>query len=75
MKIPAGQVWTYAQVARQIGQPLAARAVGQALGRNQDAPVIPCHRVVGYNKAMVGYSAPGGIKKKLKLLKSEGYKL
>ena len=75
LKIPAGQVWTYQQVARKIGQPKASRAVGQALGRNQDAPLIPCHRVVGFNNAMVGYSAPGGIRKKLRMLKSEGYKV
>jgi methylated-DNA-[protein]-cysteine S-methyltransferase len=73
MKIPKGQVWTYGQVARKIGQPLAARAVGNALGRNQDAPFIPCHRVVAQNN-FGGYSARGGLKKKLKLLKQEGFK-
>ncbi len=46
LKIPKGQVRTYAWVARQIGQPKAARAVGQALKRNRWAPQIPCHRVV-----------------------------
>ena len=75
LKIPKGQVWTYKQVAEKIGQPKASRAVGQALGRNQDAPYIPCHRVVGYNNAMVGYSAPGGIRKKLQMLKREGLKI
>ncbi len=74
LKIPKGQVWTYTQVARKIGKPKAARAVGNALGRNEDAPYIPCHRVVGYNN-MGGYSASGGIKRKLTLLKKEGYKL
>src|SRR5690348_1540275 len=72
MTIPAGEVRTYGQVARMIGRPRAARAIGQALRTNQDAPVIPCHRVVGYN-TMGGYSAGGGMKKKLKLLKSEGF--
>lgn len=72
LQIPKGQVWTYTQVARRIGSPKAARAVGNALARNEDAPYIPCHRVVGYN-SMGGYSATGGIKKKLKLLKQEGY--
>ena len=75
LKIPAGQVWTYGQVAKKIGQPKAARAVGGALSKNQDAPYIPCHRVVGYNKAMVGYSAKGGINSKLRMLKKEGYKV
>jgi methylated-DNA-[protein]-cysteine S-methyltransferase len=73
LKIPPGKVLTYSQVARLIGQPKAARAVGTALAKNQDAPLIPCHRVVGYN-SMGGYSARGGIKRKLALLKKEGFK-
>jgi methylated-DNA-[protein]-cysteine S-methyltransferase len=73
LKIPKGQVWTYGQVARKIGQPNAARAVGVALSKNQDVPYIPCHRVIGSNGKMVGYSGAGGIKGKLKLLKKEGY--
>jgi methylated-DNA-[protein]-cysteine S-methyltransferase len=72
LKIPAGQVWTYAQVARKIGQPKAARAVGMALKRNQDAPIIPCHRVVG-SRGIGGYSGKGGVRGKIKLLKKEGY--
>ena len=72
MKIPKGQVWTYGEVARKVGKPKAARAVGQALSRNLDAPLIPCHRVVGYN-GIGGYSASGGLRKKLGLLKKEGY--
>jgi len=72
LNIPKGQVLTYAQVARRIGQPKAARAVGSALARNQDAPIIPCHRVVRYN-GIGNYSAPGGKKQKLKLLRKEGY--
>ena|SRR3989344_199104 len=72
MKIPPGQVWTYGQVAKKIGMPKAARAIGGAMKRNQDAPVIPCHRVVGYN-SMGGYSAKGGMKRKLQILKKEGY--
>lgn len=72
-RIPKGEVWTYGQVARKIGRPKAARAVGNALAKNQDAPYIPCHRVVGYN-GMGGYSARGGLKRKLRLLKQEGYK-
>ncbi len=73
LKIPKGQVWTYGQVARKMGEPKAARAVGGALAKNQDAPMIPCHRVVGYND-MGGYSARGGMKRKLQLLKTEGYR-
>jgi methylated-DNA-[protein]-cysteine S-methyltransferase len=72
--IPAGKVWTYGQVASKLGNPHLARAVGQALSRNMDAPEVPCHRVVASN-SLGGYSAPGGLKKKIKLLKKEGYKL
>ena len=71
-KIPAGQVWTYGQLASKLGNRNLARAVGQALKRNQDAPGVPCHRVVSYN-GLGGYSAKGGIKTKVKLLKKEGY--
>jgi methylated-DNA-[protein]-cysteine S-methyltransferase len=73
LKIPKGQVWTYGEVARKIGKPKAARAVGGALAKNLDAPFIPCHRVIASNGDMRGYSAPGGIKRKLELLKKEGY--
>lgn len=72
MKIPPGKVLTYGEVARMIGKPRAARAVGNALATNMDAPIIPCHRVVGIS-GMGGYSAPGGIKRKLELLKKEGF--
>lgn len=73
MKIPKGKVWTYGEVARAIGKPNAARAIGQAMRRNQDAPIIPCHRVVA-SSGLGGYSAPGGMKRKLQLLKKEGFK-
>jgi methylated-DNA-[protein]-cysteine S-methyltransferase len=73
MQIPAGKVMTYGQVARAIGKPGAARAVGTALSKNQDVPVIPCHRVIASDGRMGGYSGKGGINGKLKLLKKEGY--
>ena len=72
LKILKGQVWTYGLVARKIGNPRAMRAVGTALAKNEDAPLIPCHRVVGQN-SMGGYSGPGGMKRKLELLRKEGY--
>lgn len=72
LHIPPGQVWTYGQVAAKLGNKNMARAVGNALSRNLDAPYIPCHRVVG-SLGFGGYSAPGGMKKKVKLLKKEGY--
>jgi len=74
MKIPAGRTKTYRQIATAIGNPKAARAVGNALAKNQDAPIIPCHRVVGSN-GIGGYSGKGGIRGKIKLLKKEGLTL
>lgn len=74
MKIPPGKVLTYGQVAKIIGKPQAARAVGNALARNEHAPFIPCHRVVGIDGKMHGYSAPGGVKRKIQLLEKEGYR-
>jgi O-6-methylguanine DNA methyltransferase len=71
-QIPKGQVRTYGWIARKIGKPHAARAVGQALGKNPFAPTIPCHRVVGANGALTGYSAVGGVNKKRRMLIKEG---
>ncbi len=73
-QIPSGQVMTYKQVASKMGDAKWARAVGSALSKNQDAPGVPCHRVVGH-KGLGGYSAPGGMKMKIKLLRKEGYLL
>ena len=70
--IPSGQVRTYGWIAKKIGRPGAARAVGQALAKNPFAPHVPCHRVVGADGTMTGFSAPGGIKKKRKMLIQEG---
>lgn len=71
LKIPKGQVRTYAQVARMIGRPKAARAVGQALKRNRWAPAIPCHRVIASDGTLGGYSGPGGLARKRRLLARE----
>jgi O-6-methylguanine DNA methyltransferase len=71
-EIPKGQVRTYGWIARRIGKPKAARAVGQALGRNPFAPTVPCHRVVGADGRLTGYSASGGIAAKRRLLEKEG---
>ena len=70
-KIPKGKTITYAELARRIGKPHAARAVGNALAINPLAPLIPCHRVVKGDGSLGGYSAKGGQKKKESLLKSE----
>ncbi|MBI3616411.1 MAG: MGMT family protein [Candidatus Omnitrophica bacterium] len=71
LRIPRGQVRTYAEVARMIGKPKAARAVGQALKRNRWAPKIPCHRVVASDGSLGGYSAAGGLAAKRRLLRQE----
>ena len=70
-RIPRGQTRSYAWVARQLGKPGAARAVGQALKRNPFAPRIPCHRVVRSDGSLGGYSARGGLRRKHQLLASE----
>jgi len=71
-EIPKGEVRTYGWIARRIGRPKAARAVGRALGKNPFAPRIPCHRVVGADGRLTGYSGPGGLAAKRRLLRSEG---
>ena len=74
-KIPRGSVRTYSQVAKDIGKPLAIRAVANAIGKNPYAPKIPCHRVIRSDGSMGGYSGKGGVKTKRFLLKKEGIKL
>ena len=69
--IPPGQTLTYGQLASRIGEPGAARAVGQALGRNPFAIVVPCHRVVAAGGRTGGFSADGGVATKLRLLSIE----
>ncbi len=71
-RIPPGETVTYGDVARRLGEPGAARAVGQALGANPFAPVVPCHRVLGAQTGTGGFSAHGGLQTKLKLLELEG---
>ncbi|MGE3272429.1 MAG: methylated-DNA--[protein]-cysteine S-methyltransferase [Chloroflexota bacterium] len=70
--IPPGRTLTYGQLAAQIGEPGAARAVGQALGQNPFPIVVPCHRVVAAGGKMGGFSAPGGVTTKLRMLAIEG---
>ena len=69
--IPKGKVKTYKEVAKAIGMPKAARAVANACGKNPFAPKIPCHRVIRSDGGLGGYSGRGGIKTKLRLLRSE----
>ncbi len=70
--IPVGETLTYGDVALQLGDKLYAQRVGQALGRNPFPIIIPCHRVVGANGKLIGFSAPGGTETKLKMLSIEG---
>lgn len=70
--IPPGRTLTYGEVAERLGDPLLARAVGQALGQNPWPIVVPCHRVLAAGGRAGGFSARGGVKTKLKLLEIEG---
>ena len=70
--IPPGQTLTYGEIAARAGEPHAAQAVGQAMGRNPWPIVVPCHRVVGSNGKLGGFSAPGGTRTKLRILEIEG---
>jgi methylated-DNA-[protein]-cysteine S-methyltransferase len=73
--IPWGEVRSYGELAVEIGSPAAARAVGTALARNPLPLVIPCHRVVGHHGRLGGFSAPGGLATKARLLELEGHDL
>ena len=68
-KIPYGKTITYKEIARNIGNEKAVRAVGTAIGKNPIAIVIPCHRVIGSNGLLTGYAY--GIDKKEQLLNLE----
>jgi methylated-DNA-[protein]-cysteine S-methyltransferase len=67
--IPYGATVSYGEVARRVGQPLAARAVGLANARNPIAVIVPCHRVIGANGTLTGYG--GGLERKRLLLDLE----
>lgn len=70
--IAPGSVATYGDIARAIGRPDGARDVGAALARNPFPIVVPCHRVVGANGKLTGFSAPGGLSTKQRMLELEG---
>jgi methylated-DNA-[protein]-cysteine S-methyltransferase len=69
--IDPGASASYGEIARSIGEPGAARAVGVALGRNPYPIIVPCHRVIGADGALTGFSAPGGITTKRRMLEIE----
>lgn len=70
--IPPGRTMTYGEIARSLGVPHDSREVGQALGRNPVAIIVPCHRVLGADGRMGGFSANGGISTKRRMLEIEG---
>ena len=70
--IPPGGTLTYGEIAAKMGAPGQARDVGQALGRNPFPLVVPCHRVLAAGGKLGGFSAPGGVTTKLRLLSLEG---
>jgi methylated-DNA-[protein]-cysteine S-methyltransferase len=69
--IPPGRTLTYGELAQRLGEAGAARAVGQALGHNPFAPVVPCHRVLAARTGAGGFSAEGGVATKLRMLQIE----
>jgi len=70
--IPPGATLSYGEIAARLGAPGSARAVGQALGRNPFAIIVPCHRVLSAGGKIGGFSANGGTTTKLRLLSIEG---
>lgn len=71
-RIAPGTTVTYGEIAAELGEPGLARAVGQALGANPFAPVVPCHRVLAAGQRSGGFSAGGGVATKLRMLQIEG---
>ena len=69
LEIPYGETRSYGELARRLGQPGAARAVGLANGRNPIAIIVPCHRVIGADGSLTGYG--GGLPRKRTLLDLE----
>jgi O-6-methylguanine DNA methyltransferase len=69
--VPAGATLSYGEIAARIGSPGSARAVGQALGKNPFAVVVPCHRVLAAGGKLGGFSAPGGVTTKQRMLEIE----
>ena len=69
--VPPGETLTYGAVAARLGEPGGARAVGVALGRNPVPIVVPCHRVLAASGGTGGFTAPGGVDTKMRLLSVE----
>ncbi len=69
--IPPGATLTYGELAKRVGAPGAAREVGQAMARNRFPIIVPCHRVMAAGGGFGGFSAPGGLESKARLLNIE----
>lgn len=69
--IPPGETLTYGELAKKLGDPGAARAVGQALGANPFPIIVPCHRILAASGKTGGFSAPGGTTTKMRMLTIE----
>ena len=69
--IPPGETSTYGQIAKAMNEPGAARAIGKALGENPWPIIVPCHRVLGADGKSGGFSAPGGVETKARMLTIE----
>jgi methylated-DNA-[protein]-cysteine S-methyltransferase len=74
-RIGWGRTVTYGELAKQIGEAEAAREVGQALARNQLPLIVPCHRVLAAGGRIGGFSAPGGVATKARMLELEGVRV
>jgi len=72
-KVPRGKVTTYGEIAKSIGKPKAARAVGNAMNKNPYSPEVPCHRVVCADGKVGGFAS--GTKKKIEMLEKEGIEI
>jgi len=71
--IPSGDTVTYAEIARAIGRPRSARPVGGAIGKNPLPIIVPCHRVIGTDQTLTGFT--GGLDIKIRLLQLEGWEV
>ena len=75
LKLKWGETTTYGDIARRLGDLTLSRAVGQALGRNPIPLIVPCHRVLAAGNKQGGFSAPGGVTSKLRMLALEGVRV
>ena len=73
--IPFGELMSYGDIAKLVGKPGSGQAVGAAVGSNPWLVVVPCHRVIGADRKLHGYSAEGGLVTKTWLLEHEGHKI